>query len=216
MAYTILIIDDEPMLTDLLSEHLTHHGYRTHTANNSAQALELLRDQPDLIVLDLALPDGLKLCQQIHNYGAYPLLLLTDHIPQPSQADGFQADKDSYLTKPFRLCELTAHITAHLPQVPKAAFYAGFQFNRSDQTVFFNAVELSFSKREFDLMEFLITHPNQVFDQKQLYEAVWNCNTKGNSTTVREHIRKIRAKLKTITGRDHIETVWGVGYKWKS
>ena len=73
MAYTILIIDDEPMLTDLLSEHLTHHGYRTHTANNSAQALELLRDQPDLIVLDLALPDGLKLCQQIHNYGAYPL-----------------------------------------------------------------------------------------------------------------------------------------------
>ena len=118
MAYTILIIDDEPMLTDLLSEHLTHHGYRTHTANNSAQALELLRDQPDLIVLDLALPDGLKLCQQIHNYGAYPLLLLTDHIPQPSQADGFQADKDSYLTKPFRLCELTAHNTAHLPQVP--------------------------------------------------------------------------------------------------
>ena len=76
-------------------------------------------------------------------------------------------------------------------------------------------MELSFSKREFDLMEFLITHPNQVFDQK-LYEAVWNCNTKGNSTTVREHIRKIRAKLKTITGRDHIETVWGVGYKWKS
>ena len=201
MAYTILIIDAEPMLTDLLSEHLTHHGYRTHTANNSAQALELLRDQ---------------LCQQIHNYGAYPLLLLTDHIPQPSQADGFQADKDAYLTKPFRLCELTAHITAHLPQVPKAAFYAGFQFNRSDQTVFFNEVELSFSKREFDLMEFLITHPNQVFDQKQLYEAVWNCNTKGNSTTVREHIRKIRAKLKTITGRDHIETVWGVGYKWKS
>ena len=154
--------------------------------------MELLRDQPDLIVLDLALPDGLKLYQQIHNYGAYPLLLLTDHIPQPSQADGFQADKDSYLTKPFRLCELTAHITAHLPQVPKAAFYAGFQFNRSDQTVFFNEVELSFSKREFDLMEFLITHPNQVFDQKQLYEAVWNCNTKGNSTTVREHIRKIR------------------------
>ena len=104
MAYTILIIVNEPMLTDLLSEHLTHHGYRTHTANNSAQALELLRDQPDLIVLDLALPDGLKLCQQIHSYGAYPLLLLTDHIPQPSQADGFQADKDSYLTKPFRLC----------------------------------------------------------------------------------------------------------------
>lgn len=214
MAYTILIIDDEPMLTDLLSEHLTHHGYRTHTANNSAQALELLRDQPDLIVLDLALPDGLKLRQQIHSCGAYPLLLLTDHIPQPSQADGFQADKDTYLTKPFRLSELTAHITAHLPQVPKAAFYAGFHFNRSDQTVFFNGVELSFSKREFDLMEFLITHPNQVFDQKQLYEAVWNCNTKGNSTTVKEHIRKIRAKLKAATGREYIKTVWGVGYKW--
>ena len=81
--------------------------------------------------------------------------------------------------------------------------------------MFFNEVELSFSNREFDLMEFLITHPNQGLEQKQRYEAVWNCNTKGNSTTGREHIRKIRAKLKTITGRDHIETVWGVGYKFE-
>lgn len=222
MAYTILIIDDEPMLTDLLSEHLTHHGYRTHTANNSAQALELLRDQPDLIVLDLALPDGLKLCQQIHSYGAYPLLLLTDHIPQPSQADGFQADKDSYLTKPFRLCELTARIAACLPQTSpeqqtsEVVTCDGLRMDLSARTVSYNGVELSFSKREFDLMAFLLSHANQVFDRERLYEAVWGYDAEGSSSTVKEHIRKIRAKLKTITGRDHIETVWGVGYKWKS
>ena len=91
----------------------------------------------------------------------------------------------------------------------------GLLVNLSERTVFYNGVELSFSKREFDLIEFLLTHANQVFDRERLYEAVWGYDAEGNSSTVKEHIRKIRAKLKAATGREYIETVWGVGYKWK-
>lgn len=223
MAYTILIIDDEPMLTDLLAEHLTHTGYLTYTANNSAQALALLRHKPDLILLDINMPDtnGLELCKQIRGHVVCPILFLTARVTEQDQINGFQSGGDDYITKPFRLHELTARIAAHLRrdershQAPELVSSQGLLVNLSQRTVFYNGEALSFSKREFDLMEFLMSHANQVFDRERLYEAVWGYDAEGNSNTVKEHIRKIRAKLKAATGQDPIETVWGVGYKWK-
>lgn len=223
MASTILIVDDEPMLTDLLSEHLKQNGYLTYTANNSAQALEQLRHKPDLILLDINMPgtDGLELCKQIRSHVVCPILFLTARITELDQINGFQVGGDDYITKPFRLHELTARIAAHLRrdqrerQAPDVVACEGLLVNLSERTVFYNGVELPFSKREFDLIEFLLTHANQVFDRERLYEAVWGYDAEGNSSTVKEHIRKIRAKLKAATGREYIETVWGVGYKWK-
>ena len=222
MASTILIVDDEPMLTDLLSEHLKQNGYLTYTANNSTQALELLCHKPDLILLDINMPgtDGLELRKQIRSRVVCPILFLTACIIKQDQINGFQAD-DDYLTKPFRLHELTARIAAHLRrgqrerQASEVIACEGLLVNLSERTVFYNGVELSFSKREFDLIEFLLTHANHVFDRERLYEALWGYDAEGSSSTVKEHIRKIRAKLKAATGREYIETVWGVGYKWQ-
>ena len=223
MAYTILIVDEEPLLTDLLSEHLEQNGYLTYTANHSAQALAQLRHKPDLILLDSNLPgtDGQALCQQIRSHVVCPILFLTARTTEQEQISGFQEDGDDAITKPFRLQELTARIAAHLPQrspeqqTAKIVTCDGLQVDLSARSVFYNGVELSFSKRELDLIEFLLTHPNQVFDRERLYEAVWGYDAEGSSSTVKEHIRKIRAKLKAATGRDPIETVWGVGYKWR-
>ena len=218
MAYTILIIDEEPMLTDLLSEHFRQNGYLTYTANNSAQALEQLRHKPDLILLDINIPgtNGLELCKQIRSHVVCPILFLTDHAPDQERRD-IQVTEDDYIIKPFRLHELTTRIAARLPQTSpeqqasKVLTDNGLRLALSERTVFYNGVELSFSKREFDLIEFLLTHANQVFDRERLYEAVWGYDAEGNSSTVKEHIRKIRAKLKAATGRDYIETVWGWG-----
>ena len=224
MASTILIVDEEPMLTDLLSEHLKQNGYLTYTANTSAQALEQLRHKPDLILLDINMPgtDGLELCKQIRSHVVCPILFLTDHAPDRGQYNDIQITEDDCIIKPFRLQELTTHISAYLPrkspeqQASKVVTCDGLRMDLSARTVFYNGAELSFSKREFDLMAFLLTHANQVFDRERLYEAVWGYDAEGNSSTVKEHIRKIRAKLKAATGRDYIKTVWGVGYKLKS
>ena len=223
MASTILIVDDEPMLTDLLSEHLKQNGYLTYTANNSAQALEQLRHKPDLILLDINLPgtDGVELCKQIRSHVVCPILFLTDHAPDQGPHSDVPITEDDCIIKPFRLHELTARIAARLPQTSPKQQTAevvtcdGLRMDLSARTVSYNGVELSFSKREFDLMAFLLSHANQVFDRERLYEAVWGYDAEGNSSTVKEHIRKIRAKLKAATGLDYIETVWGVGYKWK-
>ncbi len=223
MASTILIVDDEPMLTDLLSEHFKQNGYLTYTANNSAQALEQLRHKPDLILLDINMPgtDGLALCKQIRSHVVCPILFLTDHAPDQGQHGDVPIIEDDYIIKPFRLQELTARIAARLPQTSpeqqtsKVLTCDGLRMDLSARTVSYDGVELSFSKREFDLMAFLLSHANQVFDRERLYEAVWGHDAEGSSSTVKEHIRKIRAKLKAATGREYIETVWGVGYKWK-
>lgn len=221
MAYTILIIDKEPMLTDLLTEHLTHNGYSVCTASDSAQTLTQLQHKPDLILLDSTTPNRniQALCQQIRSRVDCPILVLIE----PDQLSQCQIDGAfDFILKPFRLHDLTARINAYLPccqrkQPPSTAVpHDGLRIDRTNRMVFFNGVALSFSKREFDLIDFLQSHANQVFDRERLYEVVWGCDAEGNSSTVKEHIRKIRAKLKAATGRKYIETVWGVGYKWKS
>lgn len=221
MAYTILIIDKEPMLTDLLTEHLTHNGYSVCTASDSAQTLTQLQHKPDLILLDSTTPNRniQALCRQIRSHMDCPILVLTE----PDQLNQCQNDGTlDFILKPFRLHDLTARIKAYLPCCPRtqppstAVPCDGLRIDRTNRTVFFNGVELSFSKREFDLIDFLQSHANQVFDRERLYEAVWGCDAEGNSSTVKEHVRKIRAKLKAATGRKYIETVWSVGYKWKT
>lgn len=224
MASTILIVDEEPMLTDLLSEHFKQNGYLTYTANTGAQTLEQLCHKPDLILLDINMPGtgGLELCKQIRSHVVCPILFLTDHAPDQGQYNEVQITEEDCIIKPFRLWELTARIAACLTQTSpeqqtsEVVTCDGLRMDLSARTVSYNGVELSFSKREFDLTAFLLSHANQVFDRERLYEAVWGYDAEGSSSTVKEHIRKIRAKLKTITGRDYIETVWGVGYKWKS
>lgn len=223
MAYKILIADDEAMLTELLSEHLQDCGYTTYIAGNSDEVLSQLGVHPDLILLDINMPgrNGLDLCKIIRGHVTCPIVFLTARITEQDKVTGLQAGGDDYITKPFSLQELTARIAAHLRRdarskdAPDVMTGQGLIVNLSQRKVFWGEREIAFSRREFDIIEFLMSHPNQVFDKERMYEAIWGYEAEGSSSVIKEHVRKIRAKLQEETGKDYIETVWGMGYRWK-
>ncbi len=226
--YRILIIDDETMITDLLSDHLQDCGYQTLTANSASQALMQLARCPDLILLDINMPDtdGLTFCRQIREHVSCPILFLTARTTEQDKVIGLGYGGDDYITKPFSLKELSARVAAHLRRdqrrVKNAAILTSGKLlvNLSERRVFYKdmeegiSTEIPFSRREFDLIEFLLTNAGQVFDRERIYSQVWGYDADGNSDVIKEHIRKIRTKLKDICGKEFIETVWGVGYKW--
>lgn len=222
MPYNILIVDDETMLTQLLSDHLQNSGYITYVANDAGSALRQLELSPDLILLDINMPgmDGLEFCKTIRDHVVCPIVFLTARITEQDKVNGFLTGGDDYITKPFSLPEVTARITAHLRRdqrnrnAPELIASRELIVNFSQRSVFYKGDELLFSKREFDIIEFLITNAGQVFDRERLYETVWGLEAGGNSCVIKEHIRKIRQKLHDKTGKNYIETVWGVGYRW--
>lgn len=220
--YKILIVDDEEMMTELLSDHLQDCGYETLAAGNAREALALLQRQPDLILLDINMPDmdGLELCRNIRSHITCPILFLTARITEQDKVNGLQYGGDDYITKPFSLNELSARIAAHLRRDersrhrPFVLTAEGLLVDLTQRSVSCQGREIPFSRREFDILEFLMTNANQVFDKERIYEGVWGYDAEGDSNVVKEHVRKIRSKLREMTGKDYIETVWGVGYKW--
>ena len=224
MTQKILVVDDELMLTDLLDAHLTQRGYSVCKVNNAEEALAKLDWKPDLILLDIGMPgtDGLQLCQTIRNHVGCPILFLTARIAEQDKVDGLVAGGDDYITKPFSLRELTARIEAHLRreargcQTSEVVAAQGLLINRSQRKVFSGDREIAFSKREFDILNFLVSHPNQVFDRERIYAAVWGIDGQGDAGVVKEHVRKIRRKLSEACSSEPIETVWGMGYRWKA
>lgn len=224
MSYRILIIDDETMLTEMLADHFEMEGYSPIVANSAKEALDKLTCDPDIILLDITMPgmDGLQLCQAIRNHVVCPILFLTAKVAEQDRVNGLRLGGDDYITKPFSLRELTARVEAHLRrderamQSPRIRQSQGLIVNSSECTVTFNGQPINFSKREFEIIEFFISNPKQVFDKERIYESVWGLEAGGDSNVIKEHIRKIRTKLQEVTGRDYIETVWGMGYKWKN
>ena len=150
-----------------------------------------------------------------------PILFLTARITEQDKINGLQVGGDDYITKPFSLKELTARVAAHLRRderskcTPKIVSSQGLIVNLAERTCFYGEKPLNLSNREFDIVEFLMCNANQIFDRERIYEAVWGLNAEGDSGVIKEHIRKIRNKLKEATGREYIETVWGMGYRWK-
>lgn len=223
MRQKILIIDDEVPMTELLSDHLRDNGYDTLAANSAKEALRLLPENPALIILDINMPgmDGLTLCKNIRNHVSCPILFVTARVTEQDKVKGLQYGGNDYITKPFSLKELSARVEAHLRRERRASCNASVLtsgeliINLSERRVFYKDREIGVSKREFDLMVFLLTNAGQVFDRERIYELVWGYDAEGCADVVKEHIRKIRAKLLEASGQEYIETVWGVGYKWK-
>lgn len=220
--FKILIIDDEMMLTNLLSDHLKDNGYLPYVANSAQEALDKINIVPDLILLDIRMPgmSGLELCKTIRDHVICPIVFLTALATDQDTINGLLAGGDDYITKPFSLPALTARIAAHLRRDIRRKNAAELLLshellvNLSERTVNYQENQISFSKTEFDIIEFLVTNAGQVFDRERLYEAVWGLDADGDSGVIREHIRKIRQKLKESTGKEYIETIWGVGYRW--
>lgn len=223
MRHKILIVDDEVMMTELLSDHLRDNGYETLAANSAAEALRLLPENPSLIILDINMPgmDGLTLCKNIRDHISCPILFVTARITEQDKINGLQYGGDDYITKPFSLKELSARVAAHLRREGRAFRSASVLtseeliVNLSERRVFYKDREIEVSKREFDLIAFLLTHAGQVFDRERIYELVWGYDAEGSADVIKEHVRKIRAKLLGASGREYIETVWGVGYRWR-
>lgn len=223
MMLKLLIVDDEKILTELLSEHFSMIGYITYVANNATEALDQLHEQPNLILLDVNMPDmdGISLCKRIREHVNCPILFLTANITEQDKVNGLNVGGDDYITKPFSLTELTARVEAHLRReqrnktTPTVLFSQDLTVNLTERKVIYDQKEINFSKKEFDLIEFLLVNANQVFEKEIIYERVWGLEAGGDSNVIKEHIRKIRAKLLETTGKDYIETIWGMGYKWK-
>ncbi len=221
MKYKILIIDDEEMILSMMEKCLGEE-FSVYTAENAKKALELLNVIPDIILLDINMPemDGLELCQLIRGHISCPIIFLTARVTERDVIKGLSVGGDDYITKPFRMDELLARISAHLRREERKGTAENLRFDEeliidyNSRTVFYSREQLDFSNKEFEIIRFLSQNAGMVFDRETIYEKLWGYNGEGDSIVVKEHIRKIRNKLSVYTDKNYIETVWGVGYKW--
>ena len=221
MKYKILIIDDEEMILSMMEKCLGEE-FSVYTAKNAKKALDLLNVIPDIILLDINMPemDGLELCQLIRGHISCPIIFLTARVTERDVIKGLSVGGDDYITKPFRMDELLARISAHLRREERKGTAENLRFDEeliidyNSRTVFYGKEQLDFSNKEFEIIRFLSQNAGMVFDRETIYEKLWGYNGEGDSIVVKEHIRKIRNKLSVYTDKNYIETVWGVGYKW--
>lgn len=224
----ILIIDDEIDLVTLLEEELKEKGHEVLTAYNGKSGVELSRRQPDLILLDIMMPemDGFEVCRAIREDVLCPIIFLSAKQSETDKVKGLTYGGDDYITKPFGLHELMARIDANLRREKRSQyinsenkrikFYFGdLSLDLRERTVKIGEKSIDLTKREFDIVELLAHHAGQVFSKEQIYEHVWGFDSEGDSATVVERIKKIRAKFAVaMPEKEYIATVWGIGYKW--
>lgn len=222
MKEKILIVDDEPGILQLTGDYFEMQGYQILKAENGTKALEQVGKHPDIILLDVNLPDldGFEVCKRIRAHVTCPILFLTAKIEEQDRVNGFRFGGDDYILKPFSIEELGARVAAHLRREQRknvddaVRIVDHLAIHYSERSVYYDDISLTFTKTEFDILELLSTHPKQVFSKEQVYEKVWGYNGTGDSNIVTEHIRRIRLKFQTCSSQNYIETVWGVGYKW--
>lgn len=222
MNEKILIVDDEKGIVDMLKNYFEMASYQVYTANNGTEALQKITCQPDIILLDINMPemDGLTVCEKIREHIRCPVLFLTARIGTADKIKGFNVGADDYIVKPFDIDELGARVAAHLRRENRKQgqsvlrFFGDMAIDYSKHNITIGDTAVILSKKEFSIVELLSQNPGQVFDRERIYEAVWGLEGDGNSDTIMEHIRKIRSKFAVLTLHSYIETVWGVGYKW--
>lgn len=222
MRDRILIVDDEADIVSMLKDYFELNGFDTITALNGVEAIKKAEMQPDIILLDINMPDidGMEVCTRIRSFVSCPILFLTARIEDGDKIKGFGVGADDYIVKPFSIDELGARVLAHLRRERRHRGAARLRFDDklaidyTERSLYYDGVQLSLAKKEFDIIELLSLHIGQVFDKERIYELVWNYDSDGDSSVVAEHIRRIRAKFAKAGMRPYIETVWGVGYKW--
>lgn len=222
MSYKLLIADDEPDIVLMLGSFFESRGYYVLSALNGTEAVKQAEQHPDIILLDINMPelDGLKVCERIRNYISCPILFLTARMEDSDKVKGFAVGGDDYIVKPFSLAELEARVCAHLRREARhncetrVKFSGDLAIDYAQRSLFYGSNRIVLSKKEFDIVELLSQNPGQVFDKERIYELVWGYDGGGDSSVVAEHIRRVRTKIAVYTDRTYIETVWGCGYKW--
>ncbi len=223
MKNKILLVDDEKGIVTMLKNYFEMSDYQVYTAYDGKEALEKAACRPDIILLDINLPelDGISVCQRIREHIACPILFLTARTESRDKITGFQAGADDYIVKPFDIEELGARVEAHLRREQRkqeqsvVRFFGELAVDYLKREITVNGNPVPLSKKEFEIVQLLSMYAGQVFDRERIYEAIWGIDGEGSSDTIMEHIRKIRSKLSAYTEHDYIHTVWGVGYQWK-
>lgn len=224
---TVLVVDDEPTIVEVVSRYLERAGYETATAADGLEALRLAAERrPDLIVLDLMLPGlgGLEVLRQLGERAGprTPVILLTAKGEQDDKLVGLYGGADDYVVKPFSPRELVARVDAVLRRVlpdggnAEPLRFDGLEIDVGARRVMARGEEAHLSQREFDLLQFLASHPGQVFSRDQLMDRVWEPAFHGDPGTVTVHVRRLRTKIEPDPERPRfIQTVWGVGYRFE-
>jgi DNA-binding response OmpR family regulator len=221
---TILVVDDEPIVRDVVVRYLRRDGYRTREAATGDEAREILETEtPELVVLDVMLPgtDGLELCRWIRARSDLPVIMLTARGGETDRIVGLELGADDYVTKPFSPRELAVRVRTVLRRSRAAAgdgdriTFGRLEIDSSAREVRRDATPLSLTAKEFDLLWFLASHPRRVFSRDQLMDSVWGYTTALDTGTVTVHVRRLRQKIESDPSRPRfLETVWGVGYRF--
>lgn len=220
--YKLLVVDDEPDILRLLKDYFELQGYLVLLAQNGREATEKASSAPDLILLDINMPemDGLEVCKRLRLHISCPILFLTAKVTEQDRINGLMIGGDDYIIKPFSMEELGARVVAHLRRETRSSrkemlkFAGDITFNFNERCVYYKEVEIPLTKTEFDILEYLCMNRGQVFGKERIYEKLWGYDCEGDSNIITEHIRRIRLKIAKFTDKSMIETVWGVGYKW--
>ena len=226
MNQKILIVDDEEDIISFLKDSLEEENYEVFTACNGYEAIEKVKIHPDLILLDVMMPDknGYEVCRKIRDQVDCPIIFLTAKGEDVDIISGLGAGGDDYISKPFSLRQLKARIGAHLRREERSynnenkvnLYFGDLNIDLRGRTSYCKGESVPLTKKEFDIMEFLAINCGQVFSKEQIYEKIWGYDAEGDSAAVAEHVKKIRYKLKKYDkNREYISTVWGVGYKWE-
>jgi len=224
---TILVVDDEPNIREVVGLYLRRDGHTVVAAADGDEALRLHRQhQPDLVVLDLMLPklSGLEVCRRIQAERRVPLIMLTAKGEEEDRIIGLGVGADDYVVKPFSPRELAARVAAVLRRVnetdpvaknEKVLDFGELLIDPNTRDVVVHGTPVSLTVREFDLLYYLATHPNRVFTRDQLMDAVWGYTFAADTSTVTVHMRRLREKIeRDPTQPYYLLTVWGVGYRW--
>lgn len=230
MSSRILIIEDEVAIAELERDYLELSDFEVTIENSGDAGLErALREEYDLIILDLMLPvvDGFEICKQIRQIKNTPIIMVSAKKEDIDKIRGLGLGADDYMTKPFSPSELVARVKAHLARYKRLVGSSdehknewieirGIKIDKTARRVFVNEVEKSFTTKEFDLLTFLAENPNRVFTKDELFRQIWDMDSVGDIATVTVHIKKIREKIEVDTSNpQYIETIWGVGYRFK-
>lgn len=226
---TILIIEDEQSIAELEKDYLELADFEVIMENDGRSGLRrALESESDLIILDLMLPgvDGFEICKRIREEKNTPIIMVSAKKDDIDKIRGLGLGADDYMTKPFSPGELVARVKAHLsryerllgsvPHENTIVEIRGIRIDKTARRVSVNGVEKPFTTKEFDLLAFLAEHPNHVYSKDELFREIWDMDSIGDIATVTVHIKKIREKIEVNTAKpQYIETIWGVGYRFK-
>ena len=225
----VLIVEDELSIAELEKDYLELSSFEVEIETDGQQGLEkALKNDFDMIILDIMLPgvDGFEICKQIREAKEIPILMVSARKEDIDKIRGLGLGADDYITKPFSPSELVARVKAHLSRYERLINSSqpendiieirGIKIDKTARRVFVNGEEKIFTTKEFDLLTFLAEHPNHVYTKEDLFKEIWDMDSIGDIATVTVHIKKIREKIELDTSKpQYIETIWGVGYRFK-